>query len=179
MCMTCYGPARRLGNIQTRPKKTRALKERFWGLVNKNGPVIRADLGRCWIWIGQPNRWGYGVFAVNRRSRTVAHRVAWTLTHGTIADDLFALHKCDNRLCVRPDHLFIGTQADNAADMKSKDRQARGSRVGGAKLTESTVRQIRAHVKDHPDEFEAAARELGVHPDTIKLVVRRKTWRHI
>jgi hypothetical protein len=178
MCMRCYGKARRRGEIQIRPTRTRTVSERFWPLVNKNGPVIRHNLGRCWIWTGQPNVWGYGVFAVGRRSRTGAHRVAWGLTNGPIPVGLLALHKCDNRLCVRPDHLFLGDQADNAQDMREKRRQAQGSRVGGAKLTEAAVREIRLRAHS-PGDFDLLAEEFGVHPDTVKLVVARKTWKHV
>jgi hypothetical protein len=178
-CRICYGRARRRGEIQTRPMKTRSVSDRFWDLVSKDGPVIRPDLGQCWIWIGQPNFWGYGVFATGPRGRTVAHRMSWILTHGLIPEDIFVLHKCDNRRCVRPDHLFLGTRADNAADMRSKDRQARGSRTAGARLTEDAVRHIRAHAKDRRSDFVAFAEEFGVHPDTIRFVVRRKTWRHV
>jgi hypothetical protein len=85
----------------------------FWAKVRRTDG--------CWEWTGARLHSGYG--KLGRKGRTyVAHRFAWELVNGAIPDGLFACHRCDNRLCVRPDHLFLGTQKDNIADMLSKGR---------------------------------------------------------
>jgi hypothetical protein len=86
---------------------------RFWKSVNKDG--------YCWLWTRKPDAYGYGVFSVNGR-HTRAHRFSWELHHGPVPDGLWVLHKCDTPACVRPDHLFIGTQMDNVTDMIAKGR---------------------------------------------------------
>lgn len=92
---------------------TRTEKGRFWSKVQM-GPS-------CWVWEGARNRGGYGTF---RRGSVVikAHRAAWEFCYGPIPEGLCVLHKCDNPPCVRPDHLFLGTVADNAQDRVAKGR---------------------------------------------------------
>lgn len=89
----------------------------FWSLVQKTEG--------CWLWLGNLESGGYGRVWRNRR-RVKAHRVAWELTNGPIPDGLFACHHCDNKKCVRPDHIFLGTPADNMQDWtrKGKNRLA-------------------------------------------------------
>lgn len=96
----------------------------------------------CHIWEGKPNNQGYGQTWKNGYRRG-AHCVAWEEAHGPIPDGLHVLHRCDQPPCIREDHLFLGTHADNMTDKVAKGRQARGERIG-TKLTDEQVAEIRA-----------------------------------
>lgn len=95
-----------------RPNR-RSLEDRFWSRV------LRTD--ECWLWLGHLSDGGYGRMSVGSKSRN-AHRVAWLIHHGD-PGALDVLHRCDNRQCVRPDHLFLGTAQDNVDDMIRKGRR--------------------------------------------------------
>src|SRR5262245_5080249 len=107
--------------------------ERFWAKVQKSE--------NCWEWIGcrQKRTDGptYGLFDFDGRLQG-AHRVSWQIVNGPIPDGLFVLHRCDNAPCVRPDHLFIGTQSDNILDCSRKGRlkKTSGEIAWNHKLTE-------------------------------------------
>ncbi len=108
-----------------------------------------------------------------------AGRIAWTLLRGEIPEHLRVLHTCDNSLCVNPDHLYLGTAAQNTADMIKRGRRGDttmpGSRNRFAKLTEDQVRQIRAST----ETGEALAAIFGVSSGTISKIRRYEKWRHI
>lgn len=105
-------------------------KRRFWRRVNKNGPIIREDLGPCWEWTGKKDRKGYGKLNLLKRG-VFSHRFSFSINISEIeASKPFVLHRCDNPPCCNPKHLFCGTQQDNIKDMKSKGRGAIGDRVG-------------------------------------------------
>jgi hypothetical protein len=109
------------------------LTKAFWGQVNIRGPVLREELGACWIWEGRRSRGGYGLFRYRWFQRPLAqrgrssHRASWAECFGPIPPGLCVLHKCDNPPCVNPAHLFLGTHADNMRDMWAKGR-GRGGR---------------------------------------------------
>jgi hypothetical protein len=135
-CGRCYrqGIALRFGSVA----------DRFWLRVNRNGPVPphRAEIGPCWVWMGSSTRNGYGqISSLGRKIAT--HRLSWELAYGQIPSGLQALHRCDNKRCVRPDHLFLGTALDNRHDCIAKNRDNHGERHGNAKLTWATVREMR------------------------------------
>lgn len=136
----------------------------------------------CWLWTGALNNVGYGQFSVRCR-HVLAHRMSWTLECGPIPAGLWALHDCpggDNPACVRPSHLFLGTRADNMADMVAKDRQARlkGEAAPRAKLTEAQVLGIRARAAAG-EPHRKLGREFAVDYSTISDIVRRKSWAHL
>lgn len=153
-------------------------KGRFWAKVRKSSG--------CWEWTASTDTGGYGHFrigsAVNGTSRMVkAHRFSWSLTRGKIPKGWSVLHKCDNTLCVRPGHLFLGTQTDNMQDRKAKQRGNHpvGSRHGRAKLTEADVLAIRERYASLNWTQVQLAAEYGVSQPLIGHIVRRVTWRHI
>lgn len=99
-------------------------RARFWLFVDKDGPVMRPELGPCWVWKGHRDEDGYGTFSINGKPRR-ANRVAWAIAHGE-PGEAHVCHRCDNPACVRAEHLFNGTNTENTADRHRKGRTARG-----------------------------------------------------
>jgi hypothetical protein len=182
--------------------------QRFEKYVDKNGPMPAAYTGlktRCHVWTGGHAHWGYGRFRIGADTLQ-AHVAAYLLFVGKV-EDKNVLHKCDNPPCVNPDHLFLGTQKDNVADMLAKGRQSRGishSRVmlvvaargvrnishkhpelrqgernGRAKLTADLVREIRARYACGNISQKALADAYAVGRMSINFIVRGKRWRSV
>lgn len=170
-------------------------EDRFWTKVNKRGPLPDQcpELGPCWVWTGGVTGNGYGAFWINR-GQEGSHRMAWMFQQGEIPAGLSVLHKCDNPLCVRSTHLFLGTVQDNSNDMVRKGRSASGDRhcsrlypdkiprgetSGMSKLTDDDVRAIRTRFNLLRDAFAEIGRDYGVSECTIGCIVKRKTWKHV
>ena len=96
-----------------------------------------------------------------------------------IRKGMFICHSCDNRKCVNPDHLFLGSLRDNHNDMMSKNRQAKGSRMGCAKLNEQKAVEIRKLYSEGFHTQNQLAKIYGVRQTKISDLVNRKTWKHI
>jgi len=140
-----------------------------------NAKWVEDPVTGCHLWMA--SRWhdGYGKIKVNGVYRG-AHRVAWILANGPIPDNALVLHRCDVHHCVRHDHLFVGTHADNMADRNAKGRQARGERVGGARLSGSAVAAIRdAHASGAITQAALAAK-YGCSPSHVSSIVRGRVW---
>tara|TARA_R110000796_G_scaffold14526_6_gene47528 strand:+ start:1099 stop:1572 length:474 start_codon:yes stop_codon:yes gene_type:complete len=131
----------------------------------------------CWEWQAFRDRGGYGKMSVGSRVMK-AHRVSFALTFGPFDSDLLVCHDCDNRSCVNPDHLFLGTPADNSADMKSKGRQAKGEANGRSKLTEADIPAIMAQHATGAT-MRAIARDFGVSHAVISSIIRGESWTHV
>jgi hypothetical protein len=129
-------------------------KEKFWDKTKWNG--------ECLEWTGKPERDGYCRASVMNK-RVVVHRQAWEFVYGPIPDGMLVCHKCDNRKCVRAEHLFLGTHQDNSSDMVSKNRQAVGTSHGMCKFTDEQIRAIRSDPRHHSEITE----EYGVSRSAI------------
>lgn len=147
------------------------LPERFWRAVSKS-----AD--GCWLWTGSVNTYGYGQIRDESGRYTSAHRVSWRLANGPIPEGQSVLHRCDTPRCVRPDHLFLGSQADNMRDKREKARQCRGSRHPFSKLTEAAVVEIRAAIANG-ESFKTIAQRHGVTYHAIADISQGKRWKHV
>lgn len=155
------------------------LAANFWLHVCQDGPILAVcpELGPCWIWTGSRVPDGYGQLTWDGKQRP-AHVVSWFLAHGLWPGSLHTLHRCDLPSCVNPSHLFLGTNADNAADRDRKGRQARGESNGHAKLTADQVRAIRAARLLGSTLAELAARH-GVSLVAVHDVLSGRTWAHV
>lgn len=143
--------------------------ERFWSKVDKSGG---AD--SCWPWLGSVDR--YGVF----RSSVGhwAHRYSYVLNVGQLDRGVHVCHRCDNPICVNPQHLFAGTNTDNRLDSVRKGRQAKGEGNGQAKLRERDVIEIRRRLAKC-ERQRALAREFGVSQSTISAIATGLIWRMV
>lgn len=160
--------------------KKRGYSERFWSKVDRDGPVPshRPELGQCWVWTAFRNPAGYGHFRVGGRAgrHELAHRVALALALGR-APLAHVLHKCDNPACVRPEHLFEGTNADNVRDAVEKGRNTRlrGESNGRRRLSEVDV----AAVRGSSESLRTLAARYGVSTTAIGKIRRGEAWRHV
>lgn len=148
-------------------------EQRFWFHVDKSGP------GGCWIWKGSKDVLGYGRTKDGKTQR-FAHRISWEIAHRrAIPEGMCVCHACDNPPCVNPDHLWLGTSAENTRDMVSKGRHLRGKRNGEnnprAILTDGAVRDIRAS-KLKPRELSV---KYGVSESSIRDVMAMRRWAHV
>lgn len=126
----------------------------------------------CWDWQGAKHARGYGQFRF-RDSNWLAHRVAFVLYHQQeIPPGMVVMHRCDNPGCVGPNHLMLGTQADNMADKTAKGRQLTGSAVGNSKLTAEQVAAIRADTRTQ----RIVAAEHGVSQSQVSHIRTGKCW---
>jgi hypothetical protein len=149
---------------------------RFWSHVNKDGPILRPDLGPCWIWTAATDKDGYGLFKDDAGKMRRATGVAWELAGGESPNGRHILHTCDNPPCVH--HLFLGTPLDNQRDAMRKGRHTRGERHGAAKLTEQDVRDIRIAWRLGASRAELSER-YDVSVSLISHITTRRKWKHV
>lgn len=147
---------------------------KFWETVSKSEG--------CWMWTGRLMSAGYGEIRHTRETRVLAHRYSYALANGPIPKGKQVLHKCNVALCVRPEHLYLGTDLENARDRLKAGTYIRGEQMYSAKLTEAQVREIkrdfRARNKRRTNAAELAAR-YGVGVGTIHCIVRGDSWGHL
>lgn len=179
-CLQCGQPIPRF-RISNRKKlcsaacmheaKKKDMETCFWAKVNKEAP------SGCWEWTASRKEKGYGQF-IWRGKMNRAHRLAWKLVNGD-PGHLEVAHKCDNRICVNPDHLFLATHQENMADCVAKGRHTKTSR---AKLTEEQVRAIRleyrAKNKRRTNSRELAAK-YGIGVAQISGIIAGRVWSHV
>jgi hypothetical protein len=154
--------------LESREHK-QSIEKRFSPFVDKSGGI-----GACWPWTGPLDRKGYGRFQTVHGTCT-ASRMAFMLSAGPLASDRHVCHKCDNRSCVNPAHLFVGTCAENLADMRQKGRHHHGSRHTQAKLTEADVLAIRYDDR----HYAIIGSDYGVARATISCIKLGRNWKHV
>jgi HNH endonuclease len=161
------------------------LLAKFWSKIDKNGPTMPHMKTPCWIWKGAKSKAGYGMFyaaQVAGRQTVLTHRLAYELTVTLIPLGLKGCHKCDNRPCSRPDHIFPGTQAENVRDSAEKKRHRNPIHPGethpNAKLTEAQVLELRANPPPK-SERRTVATKLGVSLNSLNRAISGERWAHL
>lgn len=166
------------------PKVEEPISSRFWSKVDHRGD------DECWPWTCSIANTGYGQMSKRRPdgkwTMVNSHRLSWEEHHGEIPEGLEILHRCDNRLCCNPSHLFLGSQADNVADMVAKQRHAFGEGAGrAAKLTQEQVLEIKAVLEPYAGArvrrgvVRDLAERFGVSKATVCLIGKGRNWRAV
>lgn len=166
------------------PEKMRHAHARFWS------KVVRQRGTGCWVWDGQHKDSGYGRFVFDaKKNPMAAHRASWILNRGPIPPGLFVCHTCDNPPCVRPDHLFLGTNLDNVRDMMAKGRS--GYQRYPERYKSATVRKVRrerfrkltdtqvAEIRASPESFTVLARRFSMSDVSIRNIRRGRRYAHL
>lgn len=148
------------------------LKQRFWEKVDLSG-------NGCWNWKASVAGKGYGQIKVpGTRRQVYAHRLSYEIHFGSIPQGFMVLHRCDNPRCVRPNHLFLGTGADNLGDMAAKGRHLFGERNSEHRLTEVQVHEI-FDLSEAGRSQHWIAKQMGVGQPQVGRILRGERWRHV
>jgi hypothetical protein len=180
ICLNCEKPFR--------PKPYRAARARFCSREYRSSISLDKKLlivgwmvspSGCWLCNCRTNDGGYGLIGHDDRA-VLAHRASWMVHRGPIPDGIDVLHTCDVRPCINPDHLFLGTDADNVADMDAKGRRyvLRGEENGYSVLTEDQVSDILSRPRVFGSGRDLAI-EFNVSQSTISLIRLGKVWKHV
>lgn len=144
----------------------------FWKKVD----TTYNDSG-CWIWMGKPKKSGYGVMRFNGKYE-LSHRISWLIHFGVIPNNLWVLHHCDNKLCVNPNHLFLGTIIDNDKDRYNKSREAKGENHGNSKFSNDDILKIR-RMRIDGHSYAEIGQLFGSNKGHIQKICLHKIWVHI
>ena len=147
--------------------------ERFWSRVSPEPTT------GCWLWTGGANGRGYGQVWFANRQQSV-HRVAFVLANGPIPQDRIVMHRCDNRPCVNPGHLVLGSHQENTDDMrrKGRERHVQGSEHPFAKTTEQDILEVRELYAKGWTATELA-KMCSRKVSWVCSVVSRRAWKHV
>ena len=168
-CAAHYGRYFRHGDPLAGRVTGLSLEQRFWSYVDKSGD--------CWVWVAGKYNSGYGCFYIGRLNdgtecrQILAHRFSYELYAGSIPDDMYVLHHCDNHSCVRPDHLFLGTHLDNLADMVIKGRHSR-------KLSDADIRAIR-QLRLAGLSGPSIGKRFGIDHTQVYRICKFRSWAHV
>jgi len=152
--------------------KRKTMMERFYDKIDL------IPFSTCWYWSGYLDKNGYGSLKINKSTKR-AHRISYEIHKEPIPSGLIVMHSCDTPTCVNPDHLLVGTYAENSADMVKKGRSnsARGERSGSSKLKEKDIIEIRDLLNVIPKNKIAAL--YGVNRGVIYKIMTRRIWSHV
>lgn len=184
-CLFCGNPTKRpqfsccstaCANRLKAKKKAIPVVDRLLARVDFSGCAAGET---CWNWTAGLTGTGYGHFKEPGYPGVTASRAAYRAFVGPIPDGMLVCHHCDNRLCVNPAHLFLGTYSDNILDAGKKDRNSRGRVNGNARLIDEQVIEIRRLRAVEGLTLSALSRRFGVTTTQIHDIVRGKRWRHL
>jgi predicted XRE-type DNA-binding protein len=154
----------------------------FWAKVNKRGPLSKHCRGRCWVWTASTKRRGYGAWSYllpsGKRRNITAHRFSYELKYGPLpANKPKVCHHCDNPPCIRPSHLFAGTDKDNNRDRWHKGGYPTGEKAAAAVLTQKQARKIRELYAAGNLSQQKIANKFGITQATVSAIVLNKFYR--
>ena len=178
LCSAHYNRLRTTGTTDDGPQAKGTLKERFWRQVDKRDP------DECWEWAAKSKVDGYGVIGRGGRygKKVLAHRLSWELHNGDIPETngyhgTVVMHKCDNRLCVNPNHLMLGTQGDNVKDMDDKGRRKTTATCGSKHHMTTITEEEAAQIYQMEGLYRIIAEHYNCTLAVVKSIKRRITWK--
>lgn len=156
-------------------KRLQTIDERLENYVDKTGD--------CWIWTKNTYKYGYGRLSIGKSKQIRAHRYMYEKTYGVIPNGMNVLHSCDNPRCIKPEHLFLGTQKDNVTDMMKKRRGGyksfKGEEHSNSKLKDTDIIKIKEMWSSGLFLQREIAKELGISQQVISKIVNGIAWKHL